>query len=120
MIILCRSFLKRFYTKLKWVLNFGQVGGPNKKIQKHPLGSIFLNRPKSRKKYKGFPCKMKPDQIYSEFSCNRRSFLKRVLLYNKADKCCPLPYSLPSGPVLTLRRGRSPSCADGRAGRIER
>ena len=26
-----------------------------------------------------------------------RSFLNGVLLYSKVDKCCPLPYSLPSG-----------------------
>ena len=25
-----------------------------------------------------------------------RSFLKRVLSYNKVDKCCPLPYNFPS------------------------
>ena len=36
-----------------------------------------------------------------------RSFLKGVLLYNKVDKCCPLPYSLSSGSsARTLRRGR--------------
>ena len=29
-------------TNFLWVLNFGQVGGPNKKNQKHPLGWIFL------------------------------------------------------------------------------
>ena len=29
-------------TNFLWVLNFGQVGGPNKKIQKHPLGWIFF------------------------------------------------------------------------------
>ena len=29
-------------------LNFGQVGGPAAKIQKHPLGGIFKNHTKSR------------------------------------------------------------------------
>ena len=29
-------------TNFLWILNFGQVGGPNKKIQKHPLGWIFF------------------------------------------------------------------------------
>ena len=29
-------------TNFLWVLNFGQVGGPNKKIQKHPLRWIFF------------------------------------------------------------------------------
>ena len=36
-------------------LIFGHVGGPNKKIQKYPLGWIFLNQPKNRlfeKKYR--------------------------------------------------------------------
>ena len=31
-----------------------------------------------------------------------RLFLKGVLLYNKVDKCCPLPYSLPSGSSANL------------------
>ena len=40
-----------------WVLNFGQVGGPNKKSQKHPLGWIIINRTKSEKNTKDFPVK---------------------------------------------------------------
>ena len=28
-------------TNFFWVLHFGQVGGPDKKNQKHPLGMIF-------------------------------------------------------------------------------
>ena len=35
-------YIKVVRTNFLWVLNFGQVGGPNKKIQKHPLGWIFL------------------------------------------------------------------------------
>ena len=35
-------------TNFFWVLDFGQVGGPDVKIQKHPLGGIFKNRTKSR------------------------------------------------------------------------
>ena len=39
--------MKVVRTNFLWVLNFGQVGGSNKKIQKHPLGLIFLNLTKS-------------------------------------------------------------------------
>ena len=35
-------YIKVVRTNFLWVLNFGQVGGSNKKIQKHPLGWIFL------------------------------------------------------------------------------
>ena len=31
-------YIKVVRTTFLCVLNFGQVGGPNKKIQKHPLG----------------------------------------------------------------------------------
>ena len=34
--------IKIVRTNFLWVLNFGQVGGPDKKNQKHPLGRIFL------------------------------------------------------------------------------
>ena len=34
--------IKIVRTNFLWVLNFGQVGGPDTKIQKHPLGWIFL------------------------------------------------------------------------------
>ena len=37
-----------------------------------------------------------------------RSFWKGVLLYNNVDKCCPLPYSPPSGSSANLQRGRQP------------
>ena len=34
--------MKVIRTNFLRVLNFGQVGGPDTKIQKHPLGWIFL------------------------------------------------------------------------------
>ena len=34
--------IKIVRTNFLWVLNFGQVGGPDAKIQKHPLGWIFF------------------------------------------------------------------------------
>ena len=34
-------YIKNVLTNFLWVLNFGQVGGPDTKIQKHPLGWIF-------------------------------------------------------------------------------
>ena len=41
------------------------------------------------------------------------SFLKRVLLYNKVDECCPLPYSLPSESSANLTVGHEvPSFRD--------
>ena len=42
--------MKVIRTNFLRVLNFGQVGGPDTKIQKHLLGWIFLNRTKSEKK----------------------------------------------------------------------
>ena len=40
---LCRavSYIKNALTNFLWVLNFDQVGGPNKKFQKHPQGWTF-------------------------------------------------------------------------------
>ena len=35
-------YIKNVLTNFLWVWNFGQVGGPDKKNQKHPLGRIFL------------------------------------------------------------------------------
>ena len=40
-------YKKVVLTNVLWVLNFGQVGGPDAKIQKHPLGWIFFNHTKS-------------------------------------------------------------------------
>ena len=34
--------MKVVRTNFLWVLNFGQVGGPDAKNQKHPLGWIFF------------------------------------------------------------------------------
>ena len=46
-----------------------------------------------------------------------RSFCKGVLSYNSVDKCCPLPYNLPSGSSAYLTaRHEVPSCADGWVG----
>ena len=50
-------YKKNILTNFLWVWYFGQVRGPVRKNQKHPLGMIFLNQSKSRKKVKGFPCK---------------------------------------------------------------
>ena len=35
-------YKKIVLTNVLWVLNFGQVGGPDAKIQKHTLGWIFF------------------------------------------------------------------------------
>ena len=35
-------YLKNVLTNFLWILNFGQVGGPDAKIQKYPLGWVFL------------------------------------------------------------------------------
>ena len=37
-----KHYIKVVRPNFLWVLNFGQVGGSNKKIQKHPLGWVFL------------------------------------------------------------------------------
>ena len=47
-----------------------KLGVRIKKIKNTLLVGFFKNRSKSRKKVKGFPCKIKPDQIYREFSYN--------------------------------------------------
>ena len=57
-------YIKNVTPNFLRVYKFGQVGGPNKRNQKHPLGRFFLNQPKSNIFTKEITC-----NFYMEFFC---------------------------------------------------